>query len=941
MGIIIKNSKSMFDELIGTNSFDDVIKNTIRDYYIYGFKSYEQFSRGRQIIDRRWKIFSKIMGEKWTFEKGKNGRSQIILETVYTVEGNPVDDFYFLHNLSKIGDYLNYLFDLDARSILRGGITSIPVNIDELETVIGKNGSRKLEEVNAVEASIIYNWEQKIECNDIEKEKIRINRQLNIWSPNTRYMPKSFKDKYSNLQQRTEELYNLGVLEDLRDEPEKRNKWLKEQWEKYDYKLKKYFNNETAGDHFWYKSKVTMNEICQKVCTDEADNKIQGFLNSFKTMCGFFSQYYPMGELGTILSERCNCKIKNYDDDIFHFKHNYLQKTLYDYNLVDILYAIENGYLCLVEYSHGTNGNSCGEIMIPLEIRISVANGREYVMYYHVNECKIRALRIEFIDKITIFSHVDSIYKIKSSVCKSGNKTQRELISKEKLSVNSNELARQVIQARQMLPYIWGTDVGECEVTEKWKEKLIRIKLPVTFECDDEKYIENRLRKEKRIFGEDEGILIFPTKELRNWIRSFYKRLNVTSEIKIGDFDIASDVEAMWNVYFNKETLKGEEVAQGKETVKKEYVEYGYLVSGDTVKESEGHGGLFNELFSRYAIVLAESVLECSGKNSSSSLDEVLKRNISRSFKYYSQEECEKVRKTLRACMEEAELVNGKGETRFILEQSNYLYDVLPLTKLELRWLMTVLEDPLATVFFSNEQISKLKKAIQDVSFEVKPFKMSAINYFDRYNFEERHLRAGEVHIRHSKEEAYFIRKVYKAIIFGEKTKIEYKNWRGEKRYVTCKPAWLEYSRRDDIFRIWYINENKICIINISRILRITVLKNKKYNKFEQREELRKLYNQTMTEIQIEFYQGEKNLPDRLLTEFSLWKKKCIYDINTQKYTMILYYSTLDEKEILIRLLSYGPYVRVIASEKNYILSELKKRVIAQRELIRDRDWEL
>ena len=389
--------------------------------------------------------------------------------------------------------------------------------------------------------------------------------------------------------------------------------------------------------------------------------------------------------------------------------------------------------------------------------------------------------------------------------------------------------------------------------------------------------------------------------------------------------------------------LRGEEIVQENEADKKEYVEYGYFASGETVKESEGHGGLFNELFSRYAIVLAESVLECSGKNSRVDLDEALKRNISRSFKYYSPIESEKVRRELRAYIEDAELVNSKGKTRFILEQGNYLYDVLPITKLELRWLITVLGDPLATIFFSTEQIDKLKKAIQDAPFEVEAFKMSAINYFDRYNLEEQYLQTGEGDTRHSKKEAYFIRKVYKAIIFGEKIKIEYKNWRGEKRYVNCKPTWMEYSRRDDIFRIWYINENKneINMVNVSRILRIIVFNDKKYNKMEQREKLKKIYDQTMTEIQIEFYQGEKNLPDRLLTEFSLWKKKCIYDVTTQKYIMTLYYSPLDEKEILIRLLSYGPYIRVVAPEKNYILSEIKKRIIIQRELIQDNDFDL
>lgn len=28
-----------FDELIGTKTFDAAFKNTIRDYYVYGFKS--------------------------------------------------------------------------------------------------------------------------------------------------------------------------------------------------------------------------------------------------------------------------------------------------------------------------------------------------------------------------------------------------------------------------------------------------------------------------------------------------------------------------------------------------------------------------------------------------------------------------------------------------------------------------------------------------------------------------------------------------------------------------------------------------------------------------------------------------------------------------------------------------------------------------------------
>ena len=77
------------------------------------------------------------------------------------------------------------------------------------------------------------------------------------------------------------------------------------------------------------------------------------------------------------------------------------------------------------------------------------------------------------------------------------------------------------------------------------------------------------------------------------------------------------------------------------------------------------------------------------------------------------------------------------------------------------------------------------------------------------------------------------------------------------------------------------------------------------------------------------------------MTEFSLWKKKCTFNTETQKYTMTLYYSTLDEKEILIRLLSYGPYIKVVAEEDNYVLTELKERIIAQRDRIREREFSM
>lgn len=67
------------------------------------------------------------------------------------------------------------------------------------------------------------------------------------------------------------------------------------------------------------------------------------------------------------------------------------------------------------------------------------------------------------------------------------------------------------------------------------------------------------------------------------------------------------------------------------------------MINGIIVSELEGHSALFNELFSRYAVVLADSVLACSSNNSKQ-FDNILRDNIKNAFDYYSEKEAEKVK---------------------------------------------------------------------------------------------------------------------------------------------------------------------------------------------------------------------------------------------------------------------------------------------------------
>ena len=61
---------------------------------------------------------------------------------------------------------------------------------------------------------------------------------------------------------------------------------------------------------------------------------------------------------------------------------------------------------------------------------------------------------------------------------------------------------------------------------------------------------------------------------------------------------------------------------------------------------------------------------------------------------------------------------------------------LLPITKIEVRWLLSVLDDPLARVFLSPEQINAVRKCLSCAPFKVEKLQIDAINYFDRYNIE-------------------------------------------------------------------------------------------------------------------------------------------------------------------------------------------------------------
>lgn len=939
------------NELIGTNTFDENFKNAMRDYYSYGFKCYDQFYKDRQTIDKNRKILEKILGEHWEFKKtGMKGRYQIVLRTAERDMNTPINELYFLHNLKYIGHYLNYLLDLDSKSRLRSGLQSIPPDEGELtddETLIY---------TNEVDFAIIDNWFEEINYEGYPGEflkgdtlPVRINRQLDAFCPDS--------SKGRNLWNRTAVLDGLGVVCNLSSpyNVERRNRWLKSEWNKYQerhhFKQKRYFNSAKTdlSRAYWMRSPITMetllekgNELFSETAGKDTEDRFEDdFQTKFQDLCSFYTQYFVLGEIGSFLNRRMMGCLPDNENEPFKFKHNYIQKSLYDYNLLDILIAVENTYICWVSYSHGINLSRQECIIIPLQIRVSVANGREYVMYYDIERRKLGALRIEFIDRIIIYRHVQSIKPVERSGAKNAQaKRQAETVQEEnalrEIKIDAQDLKRQIILARQMLPSVWGTEISDCLVDDNWEERVHTYRIRINYSDDDEQYITVRAKKESRknadVWQEKEiKIKCFPTKELRNWLRSFYVRMESAEGMDDREFDVDKDVESLWNLYFEKNEWKQEEPGEDK-NADSDREKTGYEIEGTVIAESEGHAALFHELFSKHAVVLADSILACSHEREGD-FHEILKQEVRRNFSFYAGKELEKVTETLAGYALDCGVIGRDGVPRFTTQRRDYLYEVLPLTKIECRWLITVLRDPVADIFLPRNVSQKLIDYIRETAlYHVKPFEMDCIYYFDRYNAGVR-----------TDSEIQQIRKIYRAICNGRKIRVKYKNWKGDELpETTLCPAWMEYSKRDDVMRIWAVDETgKICIVNVPRMTGLEVLHGEGYNLEAAQEQVRGLLEKTMTKLTVEFYEGKRNLPDRILTEFSLWKKKCVYDPKSKKFAMKLHYSTYDEKEILIRLLSYGAYIKVSSDEKdNYVCTELKRRIARQRDLFRTMEHE-
>lgn len=228
----------------------------------------------------------------------------------------------------------------------------------------------------------------------------------------------------------------------------------------------------------------------------------------------------------------------------------------------------------------------------------------------------------------------------------------------------------------------------------------------------------------------------------------------------------------------------------------------------------------------------------------------------------------------------------------------------MPLTILQKRWLKALLTDPRIALF--DVDVSGLE--------DVSPlFNYHDFVFFDRYV-------DGDLY----NDEAYIAN--FKAILTALKEKrrihIKYRNRREASMHGQYIPYKLEYSAKDDKFRLETAGGRCAAYINLARIEECELLE--PYEKDEFILPHRRECSVTFT------LKDERNALDRVMLHFSDCRKET-RRLDNSCYRVDLWYEAQDETEILIRILSFGPLLRVTAPDS--FINLIRARLLMQKTL--------
>ena len=234
----------------------------------------------------------------------------------------------------------------------------------------------------------------------------------------------------------------------------------------------------------------------------------------------------------------------------------------------------------------------------------------------------------------------------------------------------------------------------------------------------------------------------------------------------------------------------------------------------------------------------------------------------------------------------------------------------MPLTTLQKRWLNTLLLDEKIGLFFTDEQIAQQQDALQEVEPLYKP---EQFVFFDRFV-------DGDAY-SNPRYRANF-REILQAVREKRLLNASYRSNRGTIIVWTdLLPVSLEYSAKDDKFRLQAIAERKQVTLNLGRLISVEAGEAAAQVKTLKKSEL--VRQRLVLEIE-----DERSTMVRALMHFSDLEKET-EKLDETHYLLTLQYDKGDETEMLFRVLSFGPTLRVREPEsfKELIREKLREQL--------------
>lgn len=241
-------------------------------------------------------------------------------------------------------------------------------------------------------------------------------------------------------------------------------------------------------------------------------------------------------------------------------------------------------------------------------------------------------------------------------------------------------------------------------------------------------------------------------------------------------------------------------------------------------------------------------------------------------------------------------------------------------TDLERRWLKSLLSDPRLLYFMDQYEITDLSQHLQDVT---PLFQLTDITYFDQF-------KQREDFIEQSQQRNHF-KRLLAAIHSREPLKIDYqRHVKAPVKTGIFLPIKLEYSQKNNLFRLkaWRVLRNSRFEVTLNLNRMVAIQSTNHQTTIEDKAITSRRKKTQVTCLVIDHRDALK----RSMHHFADYHKTTRRLSDQDTYELTIHYDTSDETELLIRLLSFGPFLTVISPDS--FVGKIKERIDEQAALM-------